>query len=68
MAQGIRGLVSIGKSVFGSRATPMLAPPHSSSDEERGLSPAEAYANSVKGGMLRSQGHPTVRAEHGTTK
>lgn len=64
MAQGIRGLVHIGRSVFGSRAGPVEVSSHNSGDVEYALTEAEAYANSVKSNLHCSQGRTTGRPEH----
>ncbi|TCD67516.1 hypothetical protein EIP91_012321 [Steccherinum ochraceum] len=62
VAQGIRGLVSMGNFVFGSGVKPALVPPHNFGDDEDSLSPAEAYAKSVKSTLRRSHGHVAGQA------
>ncbi|KAH8096714.1 hypothetical protein BXZ70DRAFT_975122 [Cristinia sonorae] len=64
MAQGIRGLVGIGRSVFGGATNPMQVAVRNSGDEEMGSTPAELYAKSVKSTVLRNQGRIAGRTEH----
>ena len=63
MAQSIRGLVSIGRTVFGTQSGDRTSAQPADADKQ-GASPAEAYARSVKGSMFRSQGRVSGRPEH----
>ena len=63
MAQGIRGLVTIGRSLFSAGSYPVRATAHTVSSEDHEASPAEVYAKSVKSRYTASQGRIVGNSE-----
>lgn len=53
-AQGIRGAVSISRSLFGASSSAKAIPGQTQDDDDE-LTPAEAYAKAVKVGMYRAR-------------
>lgn len=68
MAQGVRGLVTVGRSLFGAGSGPARASAHTASNEEHEVSPAETYAMSVKTHYTVSQGRIAGHSEHSIVK